>query len=229
MGVGSRKARSVLRPPISGDPGLGAANGQEVHSVSRAEAMREVAEGVRDLVESPLYEYRVENGYQPVIGEGDLHATLMIIGEAPGEQEARSGRPFVGAAGQVLDELLASIGLRREAVYITNVVKDRPPGNRNPRVAEIALYRPFLLRQIEIIQPKVIATLGSFSLAFVLSALGLPEAGQRISALHGQVLRATAPYGEVAVVPLYHPASAFYRRDLREVMESDLRALRELL
>jgi uracil-DNA glycosylase family 4 len=197
--------------------------------VSRADAMREIADAVRDLVESPLYAYRLENGYQPVIGEGDLHASLMIIGEAPGEQEALSGRPFVGAAGAVLDDLLGTIGLRRDEVFITNVVKDRPPGNRNPRVAEIALYRPYLLRQIEIIQPAVIATLGSFSLAVILDAFRHPEAGRRISALHGRALAAEAPHGPVTIVPLYHPASAFYRRELRAVMEDDLRALREVL
>ena len=187
--------------------------------------LKQLEDIVKDCGRCPLAETRTH----AVFGEGNERSRIMFIGEGPGFYENEQGRPFVGQAGKFLDELLESAGLHRDKVYITNVVKDRPPGNRNPRVAEIALYRPYLLRQIEIIQPKVIATMGSFSLAFVLSALGLPEAGQRISALHGQVLRATAPYGEVAVVPLYHPASAFYRRELREVMEEDLRALRQVL
>ncbi|HEX6386546.1 MAG TPA: uracil-DNA glycosylase [Anaerolineae bacterium] len=154
----------------------------------KAAQMEEIARAIRDLEESPLYDFRKENDYSAVIGEGDADADIMFIGEAPGEQEAKSGRPFVGNAGNVLDALLESIGLAREDVYITNVVKDRPPENRDPTVAEIELYAPFLARQIEIIEPKVIATLGRFAMDFILEQFDMPEKGQKISQMHGKVL-----------------------------------------
>jgi DNA polymerase len=187
--------------------------------------LEELAQDVRDLEASPLYAYRQENDYSAVVGEGDPDAEIMFIGEAPGAEEARTGRPFVGRAGQLLDDLLASVGIDREEVYITNVLKDRPPNNRDPHVAEIELYAPFLLRQIEIIKPRVIATLGRFAMDFVLELYDLPQQGRRIGDLHGQVLEAEAPHGEVAVVPLYHPAAAFYNQDLRPTMEEDFQVL----
>ena len=124
-------------------------------SDERSLALKEIRDEIMNLSVSPLYEYRTTNNYFPVIGEGDHYAKIMFIGEAPGEQEAKKGRPFIGASGRMLDELLKSIGLARESVYITNIVKDRPPDNRDPRKDEIKLYTPFLERQIQIIQPKV--------------------------------------------------------------------------
>lgn len=193
----------------------------------KAAQMEEIARAIRDLEESPLYDFRKENDYSAVIGEGDADADIMFIGEAPGEQEAKSGRPFVGNAGNVLDALLESIGLAREDVYITNVVKDRPPENRDPTVAEIELYAPFLARQIEIIEPKVIATLGRFAMDFILEQFDMPEKGQKISQMHGKVLEARAPHGEVAVVPLYHPAVTFYSRDRKQTLEDDFQVLKQ--
>ncbi|MGC9358687.1 MAG: uracil-DNA glycosylase family protein, partial [Anaerolineae bacterium] len=181
------------------------------------------------LEASPLYSYRQEHDYQPVFGEGSVEAKIMFIGEAPGRQEAETGRPFVGNAGKLLDELLASIGLERGEVYITNVVKDRPPNNRNPRVGEIRLYAPFLRRQIEIIRPRVIATLGRFAMEFILKHFKMEDAGQKIGDLHGKVLKAEAGYGEVAVVPLYHPAASFYNRSLEETLEEDFQVLKQFL
>ena len=192
----------------------------------KTERMARIAEAVEALDGSPLYGFRQENDYRAVIGEGSLDARIMFIGEAPGEKEAQAGRPFVGAAGRILNDMLASVGLQREEVYITNVVKDRPPGNRDPRAEEIELYTPFLVEQIEIIQPRVIATLGRFAMDFVLGLLGVPEQGGKIGELHGQPLRAEASYGPVTVVPLYHPAAMFYRRELREQMEQDFQVLK---
>lgn len=191
--------------------------------------MQAVAEAVETLEESPLYAFRQKNHYHYVVGEGDLDARIMFIGEAPGENEAKQGRPFVGAAGKVLSEMLESIGLKREDVYITNIVKDRPPENRDPSAEELALYAPLLKRQIEIIQPKVIATLGRFSMDFVLDLLGVPEAGQKISNLHGKPLKAQADYGPVTVVPLYHPAASFYRQELRSQMQQDFQVLKQYM
>ncbi len=191
----------------------------------RQRQLDDVAAAVTELTESPLYEYRVENEYRPVIGEGNIEATIMFVGEAPGKKEAEQGRPFVGAAGKLLSELLESIDLSREAVYITNIVKDRPPKNRDPRQGEIDLYAPFLLQQIEIIQPRVIAPLGRFSMEFILDRFGL-YAGQKISQVHGTLIEAEAAYGPLAIVPLYHPAASFYNRSLKEALLADIQMLK---
>lgn len=195
---------------------------------NKEKQLEKIAEEIRNLKASPLYDYRKEQGYSPVIGEGDAEASLMFVGEAPGAQEAETGRPFVGNAGQILDQLLESVDLDRQKVYITNVVKDRPPDNRAPRVGEIELYGPFLLRQIEIIEPQIIATLGRFATHFILEYFDLPQQDQRIGDLHGRVLQAEASYGKVAIVPLYHPAAAFYNPDLKETMQEDFRVLKQM-
>jgi len=196
-------------------------------SSDREKDLEQIESEVQDLQASPLYHYRLENNYHPVIGEGDPHAKIMFIGEAPGKQEAKTGRPFVGAAGRTLDRLLASIGLKREQVYITNIVKDRPPENRDPRKDEIELYAPFLRRQIEIIQPRVIATLGRFSMDFILEHFNMPEQGKRIGKLHGQPLKAKASYGEISVIPLYHPAAAIYNEALSDTLQEDFQVLKQ--
>ena len=195
---------------------------------SRQARLESIKSELQQLSESPLYAYRVENRYLPVPGEGSPDAAIMFIGEAPGEWEAKSGRPFVGASGRLLDSLLASIDLRRADVYITNVVKDRPPDNRPPAAAEIRLYTPFLQRQIEIIQPRVIATLGRFAMEFLFDFLKMPQKGQKISQLHGQSLEAQAPYGKITMVPLYHPAVALYTTAQRETLAADFQVLRKL-
>lgn len=195
----------------------------------RARQLADLAREIENLTESPLYAYRVQQGYKPVVGEGNSAARIMLIGEAPGEAEAKSGRPFVGASGRVLSELLAQIGLTRADVYITNVVKDRPPENRDPTTAEIALYRPFLARQVEIIQPRMIATLGRFAMNFVFELFEMKEQGATISRVHGQRLVATAPYGEVIVVPLFHPAVALYTTARRQTLSEDFQVLQEFV
>ena len=194
----------------------------------RSERLREIRDEIVNLTDSPLYEYRVSNGYYPVIGQGDHDADIMFIGEAPGQNEAEIGRPFCGASGRVLDELLASIELDRDSVYVTNILKDRPPNNRDPQKAEIDLYAPFLLRQINIIQPRVIATLGRFAMEFILRRYGVYQSSQRISQLHGSVIEANASYGGVSLLPLYHPAAALYNASQRSTLESDFQVLKRL-
>jgi uracil-DNA glycosylase len=184
-----------------------------------------IEQSVRTLQASPLYAYRIKSGYKPVIGEGDPDAEILMVGEAPGEKEALSGRPFVGLAGEVLDQLLQKINLNRKDVYITNIVKDRPPNNRDPRAAEIKCYAPFLMAQIEIIQPKVIVTLGRFALNFFLKQLSLPEYGRTIGDLHGQVLVAQTKDSTIEFLPLYHPAAIFYNRSLEKVLHQDIQVL----
>jgi DNA polymerase len=188
-----------------------------------------IADSIEKLEESPLYAFRAKSGYRPVVGEGEPDARIMFIGEAPGEQEAKSGRPFVGSAGRVLNKLLESIGLDRKATYITSVIKDRPPGNRDPTTAEIRLYAPFLMQQIEIIQPSVIVTLGRFAKDLVLEQFNVPERAQGMSELHGRALPATAPYGTVTIVPMYHPAAAFYNRELETTLQEDFRTLQQVM
>ena len=194
--------------------------------VSQLEAL---GEELLNLEASPLYTYRKEKGYLPVPGEGNPDAKIIFIGEAPGAQEVKSGRPFVGNAGRLLDGLLASIDLNREDVYITNVVKDRPPDNRDPHVNEIAVYAPILLRQIEIIEPNVIATLGRFAMEFILEQFDLPQQGQKISDLHGRALHTETARGDVTIVPLYHPAAAFYSEDLKRTIEEDFQVLKRFI
>jgi uracil-DNA glycosylase family 4 len=196
---------------------------------ARQKKLEKIAQQVLDLKESPLYQYRKDNNYHPVLGEGDPYARIVFIGEAPGKQEAKTGRPFVGAAGRILDQLIESIGLRREGVYITNIVKDRPPDNRDPHTDEIELYAPFLLRQLDIIKPPVIATLGRFSMDFILEHFDMHQQGQRIGKLHGQVLKANASYGQISIVPLYHPAAALYNNQLRDTIEADFQVLKQFV
>ncbi len=198
-------------------------------STDRTEQLRAIRDELVNLKESPLYDYRQRNGYFPVIGQGDHYADIMFIGEAPGKNEAETGRPFCGASGRILDELLASIQLERPDVYVTNIVKDRPPNNRDPLKTEIDLYAPFLERQIGIIQPKVIATLGRFSMEFILRRFGAFQANQKISQLHGTVIKVRTAYGRASVVPLYHPAAALYNASQRDTLEEDFQVLKQFI
>jgi len=153
-----------------------------------------------------------------VPGEGPANAELMFIGEGPGFHENEQGRPFVGAAGSFLEELLASIGMKREQVYITNIVKCRPPGNRDPLTQEIEACSGYLDRQIRTINPKVVVTLGRFSMARF-----IPNA--RISAIHGRAQR----LGGRTVVAMYHPAAALHQPSLRRTIEQDFARLPALI
>jgi uracil-DNA glycosylase family 4 len=195
--------------------------------MGKKEQLQQVEEKVRHLTASPLFKYRKTKGYSPVIGEGNVDADIMMVGEAPGKREAETGRPFVGAAGQILDGLLESIGLDRDQVYITNVVKDRPPENRDPTSEEIELYAPFLICQIDIIQPRVIVTLGRFAMDYMLKHFGLPQRGRKIGDLHGQILDAESSFGHLSILPLYHPAAAFYNQDLKKAIREDIKVLRQ--
>ncbi|MDB5194254.1 MAG: hypothetical protein JWN50_268 [Parcubacteria group bacterium] len=195
----------------------------------KTEALKHIKEEVIALKGSALADERRENKTFPVIGEGSHDADIMFIGEAPGENEAKTGRPFVGRAGQFLNELLDSVGIPRDTVYITNIVKDRPPKNRDPLPDEIELYAPFLDRQIEIIKPKVIATLGRFSMIYIMNRYGLSLEVEPISALHGKVFDAEPPYGKVKFVPLFHPAAAIYNQALKETLKEDFKVLKTII
>lgn len=159
-----------------------------------------------------------EKATKHVPGEGPEDAEVMFVGEAPGFHEDRQGRPFVGPAGQFLNELLKSVGLRREQVYITNVVKCRPPGNRDPLPSEVAACRKHLERQIEIIRPRVIVTLGRHSLSWF-----FPK--DSIGKVHGQKRQKDGTY----FLHLYHPAAALHAPQMRETIEEDFKKLPEVL
>lgn len=191
----------------------------------RTELLREIKDRVLNDKNLPLYRERVKNGVFPVIGEGSHFAKIMFVGEAPGKNEAQTGRPFCGAAGRILDELLESISIPREKVYITNIVKDRPPMNRDPLPEEIEAYSPFLDGQIEIIQPKIIATLGRFSMVYIMNKFGLNDQLDSISRLHGKILKTKTGYGSVNIVPLYHPAVAVYNSNMKESLKKDFKIL----
>lgn len=195
--------------------------------MDRTELLRKIKDEVVGLKDSPLYKERVKNHVFPVIGEGSHYAKIMFTGEAPGRNEAATGRPFCGAAGKILDELLASAEIKRADVYITNIVKDRPPFNRDPLPEEIKVYGPFLERQIEIIQPKVIATLGRYSMVYIMEKFGLHDSLQSISKMHGKVFDAQASYGPIKIVPLYHPAVAVYNAGSKDELKKDFQVLRE--
>lgn len=193
--------------------------------MDKHEQMKQIRDEVLAFSVSPLYTYRKEHSYFPVIGEGSHDAHIMFVGEAPGEQEAKTARPFCGRSGKLLDEMLAHIGLDRQSVYIGNLVKDRPQDNRDPTQEEIALYAPFLDRQIQIIKPKVIVMLGRHSMNYLFAKAGIPDKLQPISKMHGQLYEGDFGYGKVALLPLYHPAVGLYNPNMKTVMLEDFKKL----
>jgi DNA polymerase len=158
-----------------------------------------------------------------VFGSGNADADLMFVGEAPGANEDREGLPFVGQAGKLLDKLLEEIGLNRTQVFICNVLKCRPPGNRDPHPVEIENCREYLMRQIELIEPKVICTLGNFSTKL------LREDNTGITRLHGKPEIRTIGVRTVRLYPIYHPAAALYTPAMLETLRADFQRLPELL
>lgn len=197
--------------------------------MDKTQALKQIRDEIWDLKESSLYAYRSENKYYPVLGEGSHEAKLMLVGEAPGKNEAKTGKPFCGAAGKILDELFASIGLNRMDAYVTNIVKDRPPENRDPTPEEIALYGPFLERQIKIIQPLVVCGLGRFSSQYVMNMFGIGDQMGVISISHGKHFKAWADYGVITIVPLYHPAASIYNRQLRDTLFKDFASIKAVI
>lgn len=163
-----------------------------------------------------------ESAANLVFGEGNPDAKIYFLGEAPGRFEDKSGRPFVGQAGKLLDKLLQSIGLKRESVYISNIVRFRPPENRDPKPEELAAFAPYVDEEIKIIDPKVIVTLGRFSLNKF-----LPEV--KISAVHGQPQKIIRQGKKVTVVPMYHPAAALRNGQIRKQLEKDFLGLKSYL
>lgn len=157
-----------------------------------------------------------------VMGEGDSDAGIVLIGEAPGKNEDQQGRPFVGAAGKFLNELLAEAGMERSDVYITNIVKYRPPNNRDPLPEEKQAFWPYLVRQLEVINPHIVVTLGRHSMEYFLP-------GAKISQVHGEPKRIVFGEDNLVVVPLFHPAAALYNGGLRQTLIDDFKKLPKVI
>ncbi len=187
------------------------------------ELMKKLEEKIRNCRRCPLGQLRTN----AVPGSGSYDAEIMFVGEAPGYWEDQKGLPFVGRAGRVLDELLEGIGLSREDVYITNIVKCRPPGNRDPTEEEIRACSPYLDRQIDIIRPRVIVPLGRHSMGYILRKFGFEP--EPISKIHGKVFETGTLFGRILIMPVYHPAVALYRPALKEELQKDFQRLKNLL
>ncbi len=179
---------------------------------SKQQRILALCQQVKECKNCPLYKL----AKNPVAGDGNAEAEVMFVGEGPGEKEDIQGLPFVGAAGKLLDQMLESIDLKREDVYIANVVKHRPPGNRDPKPEEVAACWPYLENQIEIIKPKLIVCLGRHSLGRFLPSVG------PISAVHGKAFEKNGQ----AYMALYHPAVGLYNGGMRETLFIDFKKIR---
>jgi DNA polymerase len=191
----------------------------DTDAITRARDLDALAAEVERCTRCPLHATRT----QAVFGAGHPDSDLMFVGEAPGFHEDQQGVPFVGQAGKLLERLLAGIGLTRADVYIANVLKSRPPGNRDPLPNEISACEGWLFRQIELIQPVVVATLGNFATKLL---SGRP---QGITRVHGQEQETMLGNRKVLLYPLYHPAAALYTPAMLKVLESDFARLPQLL
>lgn len=169
-----------------------------------------------EILEEKICEDLAKQASRLVMGEGSLSPEVVFIGEAPGKKEDELGRPFVGASGKLLDELLKSIGIERANVYITNIVKYRPPENRDPTPEEKKAFRPYLDRQIAVLSPKVIATLGRHALNEFCPDLFIQKE-------HG---KAIYQLGHPTIIPLYHPAAALYNGSLRDTLFADFERIK---
>ncbi len=193
--------------------------------MDKAKEIENIKKQIEKCQKCPLCKTRLN----PVIGEGSLDPKIMFIGEAPGANEDKQGRPFCGRAGNILDSLLEHIGIKREEVYITNIVKCRPPNNRNPFAEEIENCSPYLDRQIEIIKPQLIATLGNFSTSYILKKLANKKDVPGISKIHGKVFLIKHKEKKLFIVPLYHPAVATYNPNTLPTLKKDFHILKLVL
>lgn len=158
-----------------------------------------------------------------VFGEGNLDSCIMFIGEAPGKNEDLSGRPFVGRAGKIFDNLLNSIGLRRNDVYISNIIKCRPPKNRNPLKIEIQMCHKYIDMQMGIIRPKVIVLLGRYAISYIFNKFDLKI--DNIYRIHGKIFYTDSSFGRIKIIPIYHPAAAIYNKKVKNLLAKDFKII----
>lgn len=189
----------------------------------KEEKMKKVLISVKNCKKCNLYKTR----NKPVIGEGSLDAKILFIGEAPGKNEDLKGKPFVGKAGKILDELLKSIGFQRNQIYIANILKDRPPNNRNPLKSEIKACTEFLDKQINIIQPEVIVPLGNFATLYIFEKYGLKY--DKISKIHSKTFSIKTNFGSIKIIPFYHPAVATYNINKKKILLKDFKLIKKII
>lgn len=191
----------------------------------------EILEDLKNKILNELDDDLSRNSNNLVFGKGNPEAEILFIGEAPGEKEDLQGIPFVGRAGKQLDQLLNKIGLTIDDVYIANILKYRPPKNRDPTHDEIVRHTPYLIEQIKIIKPKIIATLGNYSTKFVLADFN-PDKMKKvegIAKLHGKPIQKIVEDYNFTVVPIYHPAAMLYRPQLKKDFEEDFEVMRKII
>ena len=190
--------------------------------MTKQELMSKIKESVEKCKKCGLSKTRKN----PVIGDGSLDSEILFIGEAPGYNEDLQGRPFVGRAGKILDNLLESVGINRDSVYIANILKCRPPNNRNPQKNEINLCIEYLSKQIEIIQPKIIMPLGSFACSYIFEKYGIKY--DKISKIHGKLFQKNTLLGKLRIIPMYHPAVATYNPNIKKQLLKDFSIIKKI-
>jgi uracil-DNA glycosylase family 4 len=171
-----------------------------------------------DIIDNNVSPDLAKTAKNLVMGDGNIDTDIVFIGEAPGKNEDETGLPFVGAAGKFLDEMLATADMQRSDVYVTNIVKYRPPNNRDPLPQEKSAFWPYLVRQLDVIRPKIVVTLGRHSMEYF-----LPD--NKISMVHGQPKRIAFCKTKIVIVPLYHPAAALYNGSMRQTLIEDFMKL----
>ncbi len=175
-----------------------------------------------DIIKNNICPDLAQKAKNLVMGDGNSNADIVLIGEAPGKNEDELGLPFVGAAGKFLNEMLETVGMIRSDIYITNIVKYRPPNNRDPLPDEKKAFWPYLVRQLNVIQPKIVVTLGRHSMEYFLP-------NKKISMIHGQPKRITFGNAKLVIVPLYHPAAALYNGSMRATLIEDFKKLPKII
>jgi DNA polymerase len=185
--------------------------------------MNQIKQDIHQCRKCMLWEKR----NNPVVGEGNINAQVMFIGEAPGKNEDRDGVPFVGRAGMILEEFLSYAGLKRSDVYITNILKCRPPSNRNPKSNEISACIPHIDKQIRIISPTIIAPLGNFATSYILKKYNLTA--EKIGNIHGKIYTIKNITFNCTIIPLYHPAAVVYNPNLKTMVIENFKSLKNVL
>ena len=191
--------------------------------MSKDEDMKRVTTSIENCKRCSLWKTR----NKPVVGDGSVNTNILFIGEAPGYYEDIQGRPFVGKAGKIFDELLESIGFQRNEVYVANILKCRPSNNRNPLKSEIYACTEHLNRQIEIIQPKIIVLLGNFAASYIFEKFGLKY--DKISNVHGRIFQINTIFGSIKIIPLYHPAIATYNPETKNTLLEDFKTIKNAI
>ena len=191
--------------------------------MSKNESLDKIEYLVKKCKKCSLHKTR----FNTVFGEGFFNARIIFIGEAPGRNEDERGRPFVGRAGKIFDEMLECIGLRRNDVYISNILKCRPPKNRNPSKIEIKNCSEYIEKQIEIIKPDIIAPMGNYAITYIFNKFKLKL--EKISKIHGIIYSVNSFSKKLKIIPIYHPAAAIYRKNIKNILLKDFQNIKKNL